>query len=224
MKIISERKGFQADHSSTSYEFLAIDRKLGKGEKAKVSKLSSRANPTSSRVSFSYNGDYSDLPGGWEPLMAKYYDVMYSESYDWWTLAIAFHADKEVTEKIKGYAFNGVDDLGVNVKEEGGRLTVSINCHLDTSSIFTSSRGRYSEYDDEDDDEDDGEDETSCRDPLLKLLASNREYLEKGDCRLLYGIWLEYGDQEDDDSAPPETEMTKLPTAIKKMLSLLEQV
>ncbi len=24
--------------------------------------------------------------------MEKYYDVMYSESYDWWTLALAFDA------------------------------------------------------------------------------------------------------------------------------------
>lgn len=219
MKIISERKGFQADHSSTSYEFLAIDRKLGKEEKAKVSKLSSRANPTSSRVSFSYNGDYSDLPGGWEPLMKKYYDVMYSESYDWWTLAIAFNADKKGTEKIKEYAFYGIDDLGVDVEEEGGRVTVRINCRLDACSILATSRKRYSEYDDEED----GEDEISCRDPLLKLLAANREYLEKGDCRLLYGIWLEYGDQENDESAPPETEMTRLPAATTKLLSLMEQ-
>ena len=220
MKIISERKGFQADHSSTSYEFLAIDRKLGKLEKTAVSNLSSRANPTSSRVSFIYNGDYSDLPGGWEPLMAKYYDAMYSESYDWWTLAIAFHADKKTAEKIKSYAFTGTDDSGVSVEEEGGRVTIRIVCRLDASSLFARSRGRHSEYDDEDD----GEEEISCRDPLLKLLAVNREYLKKGDCRLLYGIWLEYDDQDDDESALPETEMTSLPAPIKNLLSMFDQI
>jgi len=220
MKIISERKGFQADHSSTSYEFLAIDRKLGKLEKTAVSNLSSRANPTSSRVSFIYNGDYSDLPGGWEPLMEKYYDAMYSESYDWWTLAIAFHADKKTAEKIKSYAFTGTDDSGVSVEEEGGRVTIRIVCRLDASSLFARSRGRHSEYDDEDD----GEEEISCRDPLLKLLAVNREYLKKGDCRLLYGIWLEYDDQDDDESALPETEMTSLPAPIKNLLSMFDQI
>ena len=220
MKIISERKGFQADHSSTSYEFLAIDRKLGKLEKTAVSNLSSRANPTSSRVSFIYNGDYSDLPGGWEPLMAKYYDAMYSESYDWWTLAIAFHADKKTAEKIKSYAFTGTDDSGVSVEEEGGRVTIRIVCRLDASSLFARSRGRHSEYDDEDD----GEEEISCRDPLLKLLAVNREYLKKGDCRLLYGIWLEYDDQDDDESALPETVMTSLPAPIKNLLSMFDQI
>lgn len=222
MKIISERKGFQADHSSTSYEFLAIDRKLGKQEKAAVSNLSSRANPTSSRVSFIYNGDYSNLPGGWEPLMAKYYDAMYSESYDWWTLAVAFHADKKIIEKVKSYAFTGTDDSGVNVNEEEGRVTISIYCRLDASSLYACSHGKYSEYDDEE--EDGGEQVISCRDPLLKLLAVNREYLKKGDCRLLYGVWLEYGDQDDDESAPPEEEMTNLPSPIKNLLSMFDQI
>jgi hypothetical protein len=66
---------------------------------------------------------------------------------------------------------------------------------------------------------DDPENSASFIDRLLQL-----RILEKGDCRLLYGIWLEYGDQEDDESAPPEIEMTKLPASIKKLLSLLEQV
>lgn len=223
MKIISERKGFQADHSSTSYEFLAIDRKLGKQEKEAVSNLSSRANPTSNRISFIYNGEYSDLPGGWEPLMAKYYDAMYSESYDWWTLAIAFPADKKTAEKIKSYAFTGIEDLGVSVEEEIGRVTIRIDCRLDASSLYARSHGRYSEYDDEDD-EDDGVKTISCRDPLLKLLAVNREYLKKGDCRLLYGIWLEYGDQDDDEFALPETEMTNLPSPIENLLSMFDQI
>jgi hypothetical protein len=52
MKIISFRKGFTADHSSTSYEFLAIDKALGKQAKAEVAALSSRARPTARRVSF----------------------------------------------------------------------------------------------------------------------------------------------------------------------------
>ncbi|PIV52650.1 MAG: hypothetical protein COS17_08155, partial [Elusimicrobia bacterium CG02_land_8_20_14_3_00_37_13] len=85
MRILSIRKGFQADHSSTSYEFFAIDKPLTRSERENVAKLSSRARPTKRRVSFIYHGDWNDLPGGWEQLMEKYYDVMYSESYDWWT-------------------------------------------------------------------------------------------------------------------------------------------
>lgn len=113
MKILSVRRGFLADHSSTSYEFLAIDKPLDARAKAAVSKLSSRASPTSRRVSFIYHAEGYDIPGGWEPLILKHYDVMYSESYDWWTLAVAFDTkDKAVLSKLEEYAFEGVDDLG----------------------------------------------------------------------------------------------------------------
>jgi len=36
----------------------------------------------SRRASFVYHAEGYDIPGGWEPLMARHYDVMYSESYD----------------------------------------------------------------------------------------------------------------------------------------------
>jgi len=42
----SVRKGFTSDHSSTSYEFLAVDHPLSRGARNKVASLSSRANPT----------------------------------------------------------------------------------------------------------------------------------------------------------------------------------
>lgn len=35
--------------------------------------------------------------------MEKYYDVMYSESYDWWTLAMAFDYLKEQVSELKKY-------------------------------------------------------------------------------------------------------------------------
>jgi hypothetical protein len=66
MKILSERHGFASDHSSTSYEFLAVDKPLGKKERSDVSKLSNRANPTSRRANFIYHVDGYDIPGGWE--------------------------------------------------------------------------------------------------------------------------------------------------------------
>ena len=71
MRIISIRKGFASDHSSTSYEFLAVDKPLGKKEKDAVGALSGRASPTSRRVSFSYHVDGYDIPGGWRVLMDK---------------------------------------------------------------------------------------------------------------------------------------------------------
>ena len=57
MKIISIRKGFQADHSSTSYEFFAVEKPLTTSEREEVSCLSSRARPTKRKVSFIYHGN-----------------------------------------------------------------------------------------------------------------------------------------------------------------------
>jgi hypothetical protein len=116
MRIISVRKGFTSDHSSTSYEFLAVDKALSKKEKAEVASLSRRANPTSRRVSFVYHVDGYDIPGGWERLMEKYYDVMYCEDYDWWTFSLAFDTAQEQIEDLYKYEFTGYNELGVYIE------------------------------------------------------------------------------------------------------------
>ncbi len=90
MEIISIRKGFTADHSSTSYEFLAADQSLDKVAQEEVASLSSRVNPSRRRSSFIYHAEGYDIPGGWKPLMKRYYDVMFSESYAWSKLSCAF--------------------------------------------------------------------------------------------------------------------------------------
>jgi len=51
MEIISIRRGFASDHSSTSYEFLALGRPLDKEDRAAVASLSSRARPSRHSVS-----------------------------------------------------------------------------------------------------------------------------------------------------------------------------
>ena len=64
MKIIAVHRGFASDHSSTSYEFLALDKPLGQKARRGVSALSSRATPTQRRVSFIYHAEGYDIPGG----------------------------------------------------------------------------------------------------------------------------------------------------------------
>lgn len=227
MKIFSIRKGFQADHSSTSYEFLAIDKPLNNSQRKKVASLSSRARPTKRRVSFIYHGEWNDLPGGWEPLMGNYYDVMYSESYDWWTLVMAFKAQTKAIKEIKKYEFSGIDNMGVTVEFQGKRVIVSIYCHLDPGMGFDDSYNDYDDYDDYDDD-DDLDEAVESNNFLLNLLTQNRKYLKSGDYRLLYGVWQKYGFELDDDEEfkdedfPAEPSgMNKLPRPIESLLSLL---
>ncbi len=230
MKILSIRKGFQADHSSTSYEFFAIDKPLNHSERQDVARLSSRARPTRRRVSFVYHGDWSDLPGGWASLMRKYYDVMYSESYDWWTLAMAFDTDKETIDKIRQFDFDGPDGMGVSVESIENRVIVSIFCHLSPGFDFGDEYDYYEDEYDEDEEEENFEieDTIESEDYLLNLLAENRNYLKKGDYRLLYGAWQKYGlepeEEEDfDEDIPPEPpDMDDLPKPIETLISILE--
>jgi len=228
MKILSIRRGFQADHSSTSYEFFAVEKPLNRSQREAVSDLSSRANPTRRRVSFIYHGEWSDLPGGWVPLMEHYYDVIYSESYGWWTLGIAFGVDRKGIEEIRAYEFTGTDDMGITVQSKGNRVILSIHCHLDPGFSY---KDGYSDYDYYDSDEDEETEEIlESGDYLLDLLAKNREYLKHGDYRLLYGVWQKYGfepaedDEEFDEDTPPEPpKMDELPQPVRSLLSLLEE-
>jgi len=208
MKIISVHKGFACDHSSTSYEFLAVDKPLGQKARRDVSSLSSRANPTRRRVSFIYHAEGYDIPGGWEKLMREYYDVMYSESYGWWTFAMAFDAPKEQQEALMQYEFSGMDELGVSVSCDDSRVTVAIHCHADNDSLYGLGHG-YDDYgydfDEEDEDEEDEEPGSATfesEDSLLDLLTRVRQQLIDGDCRALYAVWKVYGG-EDEEWAPP---------------------
>ena len=212
MRIISVKHGFASDHSSTSYEFLAVDKPLGKKERGEVSKLSSRVNPTSRRADFIYHVDGYDIPGGWKNLMERYYDVMYSESYDWWTLAIAFSADPGKYEKLLPYDFSGQDDLGVGITKKGQRIIVTISCRIELGMDYPDGDGYYYDEEDENEDEDEDEDEENgtveTDNEFLNLLVKIRQQIVSGDYGVLYAVWEMYGD-EDDENPPPKPRKRK---------------
>lgn len=189
MKIISIRKGFTADHSSTSYEFLAIDRPLTEKEQDEVARLSKRAEPTERHVSFIYHVDGYDLPGGWEPLIERYYDLMVSESYGLWIFALAFSAPPEQHAEISRYAFDGIEDLGVRVSTREDRIVVSLYCNIDDGALYELSTvpGRKRRG---------GGDPTQA---LFHLLTAIRQQLIAGDYRALYALWEEYGYVEEEE-------------------------
>jgi hypothetical protein len=223
MKILSVRRGFASDHSSTSYEFLAVDKPLSKKERAEVSKLSSRVHPTARRAGFVYHVDGYNIPGGWEKLMARYYDVMYSEDYDWWTLAIAFNADLGQYEDLRSYEFDGVHEgTGIGIAIHGQRIIITIYCSIEMGKEYD----YY--YEDMGDDEDEENDESSAiatDDKLLNVLAQVRRQIIGGDYSALYAVWEKYGDA-DDEVSPPKPKSVKADDGIvdtfKNMLGYRE--
>ena len=202
MKILSVRRGFASDHSSTSYEFLAVDKPLSKNDRSEVSKLSSRVNPTARRANFIYHVDGYDIPGGWEKLMEKYYDVMYCEDYDWWTLAMAWNSAPDQYDELRHFGFEGEHEgtgIDIAVSSDKKRITATVHCTLDTADID------YSDYDEEDD----AENEVfETDDDLLNLLTQVRKQLAGGDYRVLYAVWEKYGDLND-ELAPPKPKNKK---------------
>ncbi|MEW6227386.1 MAG: hypothetical protein AB1700_04720 [Bacillota bacterium] len=201
MRIISVRNGFAPDHSSTSYEFAAVDRALDREARARVASLSRRANPTRRTVKFVYNVEGYDIPGGWEPLMRDYYDVMWCNDYDWWTLAVAFNASKERQEELARYEFYGTDDMGVRVSTYDNRVIVSIRCQLEPGTLVDLEEDYYEE-DWEEEAEVDGNG-YEPDDPLLNLLTQIRRQLMDGDYRALYAVWEKYG-QGGEEAEPDE--------------------
>ena len=200
MKILSVRRGFASDHSSTSYEFLSVDKPLNKIERSEVSRLSSRVNSTARRANFVYHVDGYDIPGGWEKLMDKYYDVMYREDYDWWTLALAWNAKPDQYDELRHFEFEGEHEgtgMDIALSNDKRRITVSIHCILDATNL------EYGGYDDENE-----SDLFETDDDLLNLLTQIRQQLIGGDYRTLYAVWEKYGDVKD-ELAPPKPKTTK---------------
>ena len=223
MKILSIRQGFASDHSSTSYEFLSVDKPLNKKDRSEVSKLSSRVHPTARRANFIYHVDGYDIPGGWEKLMERYYDVMYSESYDWWTLAMAFNAAPGQHEEIRVYDFVGVDELGIGILGNEQRIIVTIHCAIDSGCMDN----EY--YDDDDYEYEEADDEDALfetSDELLNILTQIRNQLISGDYRALYAVWEKYGNKED-ENPPPKPNPKNLQTGeeiIKKFKNMLNYI
>ncbi len=226
MKIISVSRGFTADHSSTSYEFLAVDRPLNAAQREAVSSLSSRCSPGPRRVNFVYGVDGYDIPGGWLPLLKGYYDVMYSESYDWWMLVMAFPTTMEEGKMLERYEFSDINELGTRVFAGDKRTIVAVHCRLSSLALFNNDGDYYEEMVDG---EDEGDPAGAGGDRLLRLLVKIREQLMDGDYRSLYAVWKVYGEAEIDDEeelmAPPKPpDQEKGADIVEEFFSLLESI
>lgn len=94
MHILSLRRVFDADHSSSTYEFFALDR-LTPERRAAVQNLTGES--ARRHLRFHYRGEWSDIPSEWpDALLTLGYDILVSESYDWWAVHL-LHAERCIT-------------------------------------------------------------------------------------------------------------------------------
>jgi hypothetical protein len=119
MRIISSRRQFIADHSSTSYLFYAA-KPLSKEARARVNTLSSHVDVGSRKAELQYHGDYADLDEARRKKFLEHYDVEVRESYDWWTLSVILEADKVKGIKLKDYKVEG--EASLTFEKQGKRL------------------------------------------------------------------------------------------------------
>src|SRR3954454_3286546 len=89
MQILRVRRGFQADHSSSSYLFYAVDHPVSAAGQKVAHRYSSYAEVDEHYARYVKWGERELPPEAFPALLDEHYDVMVEESYGWWTLMIA---------------------------------------------------------------------------------------------------------------------------------------
>jgi hypothetical protein len=163
------------------YEFQSVDRRLTQSEQEAISKLSSRAQISSSRAIFVYN--YGDLPGNEKQLLVKYFDAMFYIA-NWGSLQLMFRFPKGLIdiEMMRQYC---VEDI-VEVSEINDFVILEISIN-----------------------EEEGFDGWIEGEGSLSSLIGLRQEILQGDYRLLYLAWLKgitYLDELDDEDEDDDEE------------------
>ena len=129
MKITSCCTGYATDHSSSTYEFYSLDR-LTKEQKEAVERLTGQR-PRGRNIGFQYWGDFQDIPSGWvEELLSDPYDIMVSESYDWWSTEMSLPYDEDLLTELGRYECE-YDACGFWVRRMDDKMVLSFGYQLD---------------------------------------------------------------------------------------------
>src|SRR5262245_44459181 len=181
MRILRLRPGFQADHSSSSYLFYAVDRPVSAKGQQVAHRFSSRAEVDEHTARYQKWGESELSWDAHKALLSEHYDVMASESYDWWTLMIAVPKTPEMQTLLAPFRdARGYDDLGVDVADYGRRLAVSVYCMFDYGGPV------FDQYED-------------SLEALVELLAEVRGEVLKGDASFFRAVASFYGAEEEDE-------------------------
>jgi hypothetical protein len=194
MRILRIRPGFQADHSSSSYLFYAVDQPVSAAGQRVAHRFSSRAEVDEQFASYQKWCESSLSPDAFPALLGEHYDVMASESYDSWTLMIAVPKTLQMEQLLR--PFHDLDDgefTRLDVHDYRKRLVVEVFCEFDAEGPLWNW----------------GED---VFEELVELLAVVRKELLQGNVSFLeavaqfYGAGAEDGEDSGHEATAPPSE------------------
>ncbi|WP_228043987.1 hypothetical protein, partial [Dolichospermum sp. LEGE 00246] len=174
------------------YEFQALDRILTKTEQSYIESLSSRVELSPTKAAFTYS--YGDFRGNPQDLLEKCFDVMLYMA-NWGTRQLLFRLPKKLVDAtlIKQYC---VDDC-ISVSNTSNYLILDININDEEYQDWIEGEG------------------------WLSNLASLRNELLQGDCRVLYLAWLKAKTRVCDDYELSEDESDVLEPPVPANLQKL---
>jgi len=197
MRILSVRQSFEADHSSSSYEFFAFDR-LTPEQRAAVQNLTGES--PRRHLRFHYQGDWRDIPDEWpDRLLTLGYDVLVSESYDWWAVHLSLPHDPKLLDRLQLYQCES-DANGFDMRTAGERMILYFGMQLDYDAVYAAF----------------GED---AFEGLAELFETVRDELLKGDLSAVWAVYETYDGYEDDEPEPVEP----LSASGETLLNILER-
>jgi hypothetical protein len=135
MEILSSRRQFIADHSSTNDLFYAA-KSISKESRAVVSRLSSHVDVGSRTAQITYHGDYADLGDDRRKQFLQHFDVEVRESYDWWTLSVILEPGK-LPKELNLNDYEVEEEASLTFKKCGKRIWLCFDgWHQDYGSSF----------------------------------------------------------------------------------------
>ena len=196
MRILSIRQGLNADHSSSTYEFFAHDRLMPQ-QRAAVQELTGES--PRRHLSFHYWGDWNDIPSDWpDKLLTLGYDILVSESYDWWAVYLSLPHDPALLERLGQYECDS-DANGFGVRVVGERMILYFGMQLDYTAVYDMS----------------GED---TFEGLADLFETVRDELLAGDLSAAWAMYQTYGGYPD---VEPES-VKSLSASGRTLLNIME--
>jgi hypothetical protein len=191
MRILRVRRGFQADHSSSSYLFYAVDHPVSAPGQAIANRYSSSADVDENYARYVKWGERELDLEAFPALLDEHYDVMVEESYGWWTLMIAVPKTPELKEALAEFSdARGDNDMGVVVEEYRKRMAVTVYCQFVDEGVEFLEGDFY---------------DSDIQEKLADLLARVRSDLIEGNTSFLSAV-AEFYNAFDEDENDDEDE------------------